>query len=41
MIIGIIMIIGIGIRIRIRIGIRIRTGGLIYLQTVWSSVGQF
>ena len=37
MIIGIIMIIG----LRIRIRIRIRTGGLIYLQTVWSSVGQF
>ena len=39
MIIGIMMIIG--LRIRIRIRIRIRTGGLIYLQTVWSSVGQF
>ena len=37
MIIGIMMIIG----LRIRIRIRIRTGGLIYLQTVWSSVGQF
>ena len=36
-----IMIIGIIMIIRIRIGIRIRTGGLIYLQTVWSSVGQF